>query len=291
MTQSRGLVKRVVPRLRDRNLINRRRSKIVLMQTRQDDPAGVMAHGGRYAGGKALIILGGNSARRWREVQEEIQADVILGGNGVNMVVSNLDYWVCAENMTVSNKMALRGDPRAIEFMRMFNYPSGAKTKLVNYISWDLLNDKSNAIKIDRKGWDRGKIPASFSFRNYGDGLLNGWRFDHPSAITVPTSVGTVGVQLIHMAGILGVSEIHTIGFDLVQQGDKSHHWYSYPIYQPDKFRRPGMFVDYLGLHTQLIWIETAEFLKTLLPYFKREGIQWIDHSQGLLSDEIFSGI
>jgi len=259
--------------------------------TRLDDPAGVMAHAAKYLGGVALIVLGGYSGKDWQALRDRINPDVILGGNGVNQSIPNLDYWVCAENMTISHHMAQKGDKRAIEFMRMFNHPSGAKVRLVNHKSWNYLTDTRNCIKIDRKGFDRSGIPASFSFRAYGDGLLNGWVFERRDAIKVPTSVGTVATQLLHVAGILGVSEIHTIGIDLIQRGSDSHHWYRYPAYQPDKFRTPGMFVEYRGFQTQLIWIETAEFLSTLPPVLERDGIEWVDHSDGLLNDKIFHGV
>ena len=254
---------------------------------RADNPKHVMQHANRYKGGKALIVLGGYSGAGWRDLVQELKPDVLLGGNGVNQMIDNLDYWMCAENMNFSNGAAARGDPRAVAFMEMFYRNSGAKVKLISHWSWNLLHDKKDCISIMRnQGFGRGVVPENFSLREYGDGLLNGWIFKHEEAISMATRVGTVGAQLLHMAGILGCAEVHTIGLDLLQRDDNSHHWYPYPVYRIDRFRRAGMFVEYKGVQTQLIWIETAQFLKSMQPYFERDGLKWVDHSQGLLQIE-----
>lgn len=253
---------------------------------RPDDHDGVMEHANKYAGGKALIVLGGHSGVNWESVRDEIKPDVILGGNGVNRSIYALDYWMCAENMRVSNTMASQGDKRGMEFMEMFHRDAGAKVKLISHWSWNLLKDKKNCISIRRRGYEVGEWPSDFSLRKYGEGFMNGWVFKEPRAITTVTRVGTVGAQLLHMAGILGVSEVHTIGFDLIQRDENTHHWYKYPKYQVDRFRRNGMFVNYRGVNTQLIWIGTAQFLKYMEPFFERDGLKWVDHSDGLLKLE-----
>ena len=253
---------------------------------RLDDPAGVMAHAAKYLGGIALIVLGGESGSRWREVMEEIKPDVILGGNGVNQAVSDLDYWMCAENMNYTSKRAAVGDGRAIEFMKMFYHESGAKIKLVSHHSWNLLKDTTNCISIRRMGYETGKIPPDFSLRVYGDGFMSGDVFRDTTVLRLPQRVGNVGVHLLHMAGILGCEEVHTIGFDMILKNKNRHHFYKYPIYQPDHFRTPKIFVNYQGMDTQVIWIETAKFLKSMEPYFERAGMDWFDHSGGLLKIE-----
>lgn len=253
---------------------------------RPDDPHGVMEHVNRFKDKTALIILGGLSSKNYKTLQYDIRPDVILGGNGVNSVVKDLDYWMCAENMNLSNGMAKKGDIRATAFMEMFHRDSGAKIKLISHLSWDLLRDKTNCINIRRMGYEQGKIPSDFSLRSYGEGFMAGWVFADKNAINAPLRVGTVGAQLLHMAGILGVREVHTIGFDLIMPARVGlpDHFYPYPIYQSDRFRRPGMFVKYKGVNTQLLWIETAQFLKSMESTFENYGLKWIDHSQGLLS-------
>ena len=249
---------------------------------RPDDPEKLMRHAGEYAGGTALIVLGGYSAAGWEALRDEIKPDVILGGNGVNALVHGLDYWACAENMT---PWATKEDPRSISLMQMLYRDTGAKVKLISHRSWHLLKETTNCIRIMRDknhGNGLGATPDYFSFRYYGGGFLNGWLFKHRDA-GAEVHTGTIGTHLLHLAGILGCAQVHTIGFDLCFKEKQAHHAYPYPIYSPDRYRTEKMFVNYEGLDTQLVWIETASFLKEILPYFERDGLQWRDHSEGLL--------
>lgn len=250
---------------------------------RPDNPTEVMKHAGRYDGGKALIVLGGPSAADWEKLSAEIKPDVILGANGVNAIIENLDYWICSENMKYTNNLAAQGDKRAIEFMDMFNRESGVKTKLVSHRSWNLLKDKSNCISIRRVGYEKEKIPPDFSYRVYGEGFMSGWIFENFKIMRMRQRVGNAGCQLLHMAAILGCAEIHTIGFDLLFREKTNHHFYKYPIYKVDHFRNPANFINYRGVDTQVIWMECARFLATMEPYIERAGVRWMDHSDGLL--------
>ena len=265
---------------------NRRLRQLPEVQQRNDDPAGIMRHAGRYADGRALIVLGGDSGSRWDEIKNRVRPDVIMGGNGVNAVVHGLDYWMIAENMNYTSKRAEIGDARAIEFMKMFHREAGAKIKLVSHRSWNLLRDKTNCISIRRMGYEPGQIPPDFSLRVYGEGFMSGRVYREPEFLRLPQRVGNVGVHLLHMAGILGCAEIHTIGFDMLFTKNDHHHFYEYPIYQPDHFRSSKMFVKYREVNTQVIWIETARFLKSMESYFEQAGIEWTDHSAGLLKIE-----
>lgn len=251
-----------------------------------DDPAGVMSHAGKYRGGKALIVLGGYSALNWIDAYNVIKPDVILGANGVNAVITGLDYWLCSENMNYTNALAQKGDSRARKFMTMFHRHAGAKTKLISHWSWGLLKDRENCISIRRMGYEYGHIPDTFSLREYGEGLMAGWVYRDSRAVRLAQRVGTVGSQLLHLAGILGCAEVHTIGFDMIFLEKDRHHWYGYPVYKVDYFRRPGAFIEYKGIQTQRVWVESARFLKSVEPYFERDGLKWIDHSKGLLSIE-----
>ncbi len=250
-----------------------------------DQPEKVMEHAGRFKDGKALLILGGFSAQEWESLRDDIKPDVILGANGVNAMVNNLDYWMCAENMARTKQLADTGDQRSAEFWDMFIRDAGAKVKLISHWSWYLLKDTSNSICIRREGYDRHHILPEFNFRTYGKGLLNGWVFKNAIAGR-PLRVGTVAAQLMHFAGILGVREIHTIGLDLIFHKTNNHHAYQYPIYQPDFWRRPGMFINHKGAKTQRVWLETAQFFADVEPYLERDGIIWRDHSNGLLQIE-----
>ena len=252
---------------------------------REDDPESISKLEGRNRGGKALIVLGGYSAANWAELYASLTPDVLICANGANSLVYDADFWICAENMHRTAGLAQKGDVNSIALMEMFHHDSNAKTKLVSHWSWDLLTDTTDCLKIRRQGYDIDELPADFTFRKYGQGYLAGWLLKHKDA-GAGVHVGTIGLQAIHHAGMLGCDEIHTIGYDLCFKDHERHHAYKYPTYKIDKFRKPAMFITYKGLPTQWVWVESAQYLKELKPYFKRDGIRWTDHSDGLLQVE-----
>jgi len=256
-----------------------------MMTKRCDDPAGVMEHAGRYDGARALIVLGGPSGRHWKELRDRLQPDVILGANGTCFEIPDLDYHMVVENMHMSAKRAAQGEERYRQMMGILSGDHQAKVRLVSYLSWDLLDEQiDNAIRIRRLGElgsDYDAQMTGFNFRDYGEGYLAGPLFTHPGALTssrIQFRIGTVATQLIHHAGILGVSDVHTIGMDFCNYA----HWYKYPDYQPDKFRTGAMFTEYAGLPTQWDWVKGAVWLQSLQWAFDRDGLEWVDHSDGL---------
>jgi len=243
---------------------------------RDDDPQKMMRHAGRHKGGVALVILGGPSSARWREIAYHVNPHVYIGVNGVNSLIEDLDYWIMAENMNYSNRLASMGDERAAKFMEMF-HRKGGRTNLISHWSWGLVKEKRDCISIRRT-----TAAADFNLRDYDDGLMAGWVFDRKEFIKARMRVGTVGAQALHLAGILGCREVHTIGFDLVFPDGPAHHAYDYPPYIPDRFRTMDNFVTYEGWPTQEIWIDSARFLKSMEPAFQRAGLEWFDYSNGL---------
>ena len=250
---------------------------------RYDDPQEVDKHIGKYLDGKALIILGGYSSENWAELYAKLCPDVVIGGNGVNSLCSDLDYWLMCENLAYSNGLAQQGDRNKTAIMEMFYRPMSEKTtRFVSHRSWSLLRDKKNCVKIRRQGWELEEIKKYFSFRDYGMGLLEGWLLKDTAA-GAAVYVGTVGAQALHLAGILGCAEVHTIGYDLMFRDHLKHHAYPYPAYGVDKFRNASMFINHEGIPTQRVWLESAQWLKEIEPLFKRDGLRWTDHSDGLL--------
>ena len=255
------------------------------MDNRPDDYNIMEAIGGKYSGSKALIILGGSSAINWLSIKDKVHPDLLIGVNGVNGSIQNLDFWLCAENMIRSNKIAsTQESDRYTRLMEMYQR-TGAKIRIVNWKSYSLINDKTNLLKIKRNGVEDPAYPGDFSIRKYGSGLLNGSIYNDTSKVSVTLRTGTVGLQTLHLAGLLGCTEVHTIGFDLCFK-DTEHHWYVYPSYEADEFWTKSTFVNYKGLNTLYWWIETAKYLKRLEPLLKNEGLEWIDHSEGLLKTE-----
>lgn len=253
---------------------------------RLDDYALMQALTGKHAGQKALIVLGGSSAANWQALCAEIRPDIIIGVNGVNGQIANLDYWLCIENMRHSFFMARKHkDPRSMAMVKMYRR-TGPKVRIVNFKSADIIKDKDGLIKTRRFGVNDPANPGDFSFRKYGGGLLTGWIYDGDVKAIVDVRVGTVGLQALHLAGILGFAEIHTIGYDLCFKSDSSHHWYAYPTYEHNYCFGPDMATDYKGLKTLHWWIDTAKYLKQIEPLIKRDGLIWKDHSEGLLQVE-----
>jgi hypothetical protein len=255
---------------------------------RSDDFEGMIKFAGLYEGGVALAVLGGVSARNWKQLRNEIDPTVIIGANGTCLEIDNLDFHLVTENLHMANTRANLGDARYQQIMKMLTHLHHARHRLVSYLSWDLIKDTSNAVSVKRIGElgdDWNAQMARFSFREYGDGLLAGPLFIYPGAMTSPRikfRVGTVATQLLHLAGILGVKQVYTIGMDFCFRKGAKHHWYEYVDYQPDRFRTHKMFTVYEGLATQQDWLQGARWLKSIEWLFERDGLQWIDHSNGL---------
>lgn len=246
-----------------------------------DDSVIMEAITGKYAGKKALIVLGGASAAKWEALCSEIYPDVLIGVNGVNGVIPYLDFWLCTENMR--NVFAHPNTERNKALAEMYQR-TGADIRIVNFKSAEFIKDQTGLIKIKRFGVDDPENPGDFSFRNYGGGLIAGSVYEDKSKASKTLRVGTVGLQSLHLAGILGCAEVHTIGFDLCFRGD--HHFYAYPSYESDEVWNVSAFTTYKGLNTLYWWIETAKYMKKIVPLLRRDGIRWIDHSDGLLKIE-----
>jgi len=259
---------------------------------RLDDPQGVNKFEGAYYGGKALLVLGGLSAENWEALRDEIEPDVILGANGTIFKVPDLDFHLVVENLSRAAGYAKKGNERYKRIYEIISPENTAKVKMYSFLNWkyNVVDSRVKAIKIKRMGELGDNYEEQFkhfNFREYGDGFLAGPLFNHPGALTSPKiqfRVGTVGTQLLHLAGILGVAEIHTIGMDFCFKDPERHHAYKYPTYQPDKFRTANMFTTYNGFQTQWDFIQGAEWIRQVVkPLMVRDGITWIDHSKGLL--------
>ena len=252
------------------------------MTERLQDPKTIEDVTGERAGQRALLVLGGLSGKRWQEVAKETRPDFLLGVNGVNAVIPDLDYWLCIENMRSTFSRARKHkDQRYIPVMEMFQR-LGPKLRFVNRNSFHLLNDQSNVTTVNRGyGLPVNKLPEDFSLRKFGKGLLNGPASTRGVDVA-KIGIGTVALQAFHLAGILGAAEIHTIGFDL--SFGKTQHWYEYPeTYKPGRYFGEKSFVQYMDLKTTWQWVDTADYMRDLKPLMEQAGITWVDHSNGLL--------
>ena len=237
----------------------------------------ICRHAGRYEGRRALIVLGGRSASSWEDIYWKVRPDIIIGVNGVNRKITGLDYWLCMENMGYPHKME-GSDERYADIMEMYR-TVGANCRIVNKKTAHLIPDQENLIALQRRGVEVDEL-KDFSFREYGGGYINGARMQRPDVIK-DLRAGTVALQAIHHAGILGCAEIHTVGFDLCLTGQ--HHWYEYPPYAGNRFYGENMFTHKHGLRTLWFWVDTVEYMKSVIPALERDDILWRDHSGGLM--------
>lgn len=243
-------------------------------------------HANKYRGGKALIVLGGPSGKDWKRLQDEIKPDVLIGVNGVNGEIPNLDYWLLMENMLKWNRDAQGGNARAKELMKPV-HRLGPKVRLVNKKTYKLLENHEGALPLQRGGpQEVEKIFSNgFSLRKYGTGLWKGALMKRPDVIgKLELPVGTVAIQALHTAGILGCSEVHTIGYDLYFPSAKAHHFYKHPVYESNYlWDAEKMFTQYKGFNTMFFWLDAALYLQQVEGIFERDGLKWVDHSRGLL--------
>ena len=255
---------------------------------RPDQPERVNAHAGKYAGGVALVVLGGSSGGFWEQVRDAVRPDVILTANGATRL-PGADYWMLTENMNHCHTRAGQGDKYLEGFLHVLDPENTAENLFISHRSWNLLGtygiDERRCTAIRRA--DPGDL-SLFNLRAYGLGFLAGPLSEarHAWKPGVKVRLGTVGAQLLHLAGILGCAEVHTVGFDLLFADPEHHHWYQHPRYETGIFRTPQMFVEYKGAATQAWWVETARWLKEIEWIFERDGLRWVDHSGGLLAIE-----
>jgi len=261
---------------------------------RPDEPNRLIKHKDMHKGKKALIILGGPSGERWQEVCGEINPDVIITTNSAKHIPAN--YWILGENLNRAYIGSLENNQRDKRYLKVLIGDNRAKYKLVNWQNWmpnlhkgigsvgdALLTPDRFVIRFNRTWRDAG-----FGLRNYRQGLLLGKLFEKRAQLGCRTdwSVGGVVFQALHWAGIIGVSEVHTVGLDLCFPNgrDKSHHWWlGLPDYEVDAFRTEDVFTSQYGVDTQWDWVEAAEYIQELRQDFDLAQLDWKDHSNGLL--------
>ena len=238
--------------------------------------AAMRALEGKHDGETGLIVLGGQSGKGWRRPYIETESSVLIGANGVVTQIPQLHYWVFAEN--------LPGDKPMPDYFTASSVISKTTT-LINRGS--CCRYDGPAIAFRRGG--KGAYGLGFDVRRYGNALASGKRYRRYETLQtgadgkpIPHLIGTVALQCLHLAGILGLKEVHTVGLDLCWRGD--HHWYNDPNYtRTNEFWNEKMFTTYEGLDTLWLFVDTAAWMPTIRDKLAASGLTWIDHSNGLL--------
>ena len=258
----------------------------------------------RHSGAVALLIGGGPSGRHWETVHNLIRPDIIIGVNGVVTVLgARLDYHVVMEKHAYL--VPWFKDERAkhrLIFRWMFARKQARYTDSV-YLVDRLLGPPTYGIHI-------GEIPGTsgleYGFLHNHDeytdvrnpiqdvGLMCGLvctAKGQPDGVRRWRDCGTSMFQALHVAGILGCTEVHTIGLDLFfPAGDT--HWYPDRNYdsKSDISDLTGtanwhtsMYVNKYGVNTTWWWLESAAVWELMKPIWDKQDLKWVDHSGGLL--------
>jgi len=263
---------------------------------RPDEPFIIRRHKGKFEGGRALIILGGPSGKMWEYFKKKLNPDVIITCNSAT-AIPGAEYWLVGENLNRAFIYSMKGIERDIKYLHVFRAENTAKYRLINWQNW-IPNCHKNLPSVGSHfglhtpniiRFNRAHMDKNFSLREYDQGLLLGAIFKRRAELGCRTnwSVGGVAFQCLHWAGILGCAKVHTIGFDLgfPEGRDLQHHWWDgLPDYEPDSFRTEQVFTRQYGMDTQWDWVEAANFASEIEPMFSRAGLEWIDHSNGLLT-------
>lgn len=237
-----------------------------------------------WTGRPCLIVLGGPSGKLWKQVAAGIatledEKPALLACNGSALEDDAADAWLVVEPTAWKKPW----------FEQMLDYPCPKfiESKCIgqyrNRSGEDLLQAdgvypvERRPLKIrDRdpnwQDWDPFSLDA---------GLASGDMMRHTEAVCHDHRVGTVALQAINLAMILGCRSIHTIGWDLRVIPGEEHHWYPDTDYKVDNgWWTREMLTKQMGAETFWYWVETAEYMlqfENLI--LKPNGVRWRDHS------------
>jgi hypothetical protein len=242
------------------------------MRKRIDDYKAIQGlYGREKTRANALIVMGGPSVQDWEKLTTDIHADLLVGVNGVVLELGeHLDYCLNMEAWDGRD-----GEPPGFNDDR-------PKTRIMNWKRREQVTNPRNVI-FARRGGPCFTQNKTWSIRSYPNGLATGPAMRESRHLKHPTPVGTIAMQALHLCGILGLREVHTIGLDLCFRGDQ-HHWFNYPqIKHNNRYWHESMWTRAFGLDTLHWWVESAECLARMKSKMGAEGLTWIDHSNGLL--------
>lgn len=230
---------------------------------------------GKHKHQRGLLVLGGPSGRGWRDLQKHLQPDLLIGVNGTIAAMPGvLDYWLCMESWDRAHEPVWFQDTRA-------------GVRIVTWKRYNMLQDKTNAYAARRGGpWFLTvKTGPMWNPRVYEGGLYHGDLMRRPELhVQEPVPIGTVCIQALHLACILGLSEIHTIGQDMCFKPGAEDHWYpEVPVSHDNIWWDERMFTKQFGLDTTYFWLDSAQLLLRAKARFLQCGMKWTDHSDGLL--------
>lgn len=254
-----------------------------------------ISHIRQHAANSVVLLIGGGiSGRRWKRLRRKIKPDYIIGINGVIGVIPDvLDVWVCCDNR--AHKMPWFNTPTsALRFIsaKIVRHAINPRRAIpiIQNIDWFNLDNADIRLiekphgQYDIEPLNTGalsiRVPRNtntFSVKHSGltAGLIITKRGN--AGKLKPRSVGTTMLQALHVCGILGCAQVHTIGFDLCVRNKT--HWYE----SPSEAWHDSMYLNHYGCATTWLWLETAALWEALRPLWAMQHLDWFDHSDGLL--------
>lgn len=230
---------------------------------------------GKHKGKSILIIGTGHSTKRLVKYKHQLKKhfDVILGLNfSTYDFESELDYHMILEKNPVKSYKSMKPGTYRKDLPRILNWKS------LNKFPKDIL-----AIKATRSNFD-GEVNIRKYNHKGSEGFLIG-----PAGIK-GLSVGSVSLNAIHFAGILGCNIIYMMGADLLFR-DKFDHYYPDNLYRKSETKKanrsPIIKVSHRGKQyvTTKFFQESAVYINSVIVNeCKRAGIEVFDFSDGLIT-------
>lgn len=230
----------------------------------------------KYPESNMLIIGTGISTQKVLEVKDRLRGkfDAILGVNfAIKDFEQEMDYHVIAEkgmlkpfmNVNANGDFTYRKD-----LFRIFNW------KIINQYPKDMTFIKSN----------RNSFDGDFSFREYEfngtEGLMTG------PMTTDKLAAGTVILQSMHLACIMGAKNIYLSGVDFIFSKEYDHY-YKDKLYRDIKrdWQTPIITVTHKGKEYQTLqyFKESADYVNDMIVKLREQNISVHSFSEGLLTE------
>lgn len=230
--------------------------------------------------GKSFLLIGcGNSASELIPYKKELSFfDVIIGANKSFVEFDSvMTYHLISEKITNANAEIFTKILNAGDFNR--DLP-----RFINYKGLSFFDqNKYNIIPITRSNHN-GNLDIK-SYTSSVNGINSEGFFTGPVG-SDKFSLGTVMLQALHMACMMGAKKVYTIGADLVFKNNFDH-FYNDRIYRDKKIGKKEnqhTIISVGGLETTRYFYESAGFLDNVIDNICRPlGIEVYDMSDGLI--------
>lgn len=229
----------------------------------------------KYVGQSVLIIGTGHSTKNLIKYKDKLRDkfDVIIGLN-----FSTLDF-----EKQLHFHMILEKNPiRSYEAMKTEKYRLDLP-RILNWKSLKKFPDDILAIKATRSNFG-----GKFDIREYHNGEQEGLLMGPQGNKNL--SIGSVALNALHFACIIGSDKVYMIGADLLFR-DEYDHYYPDSHYRKSKTklanRSPIISVDHDGKEykTTRFFQESAGYIDSIISTkCKTEGIEVFDFSDGLIT-------